>query len=86
MVIETYQNFKWWQKILFYIGLIQIISLWFWIFVLLFRTFNKKYRNKPLKEASTKLLYYFGYFDTLLLFIGILAYFGLITLKNVGSN
>ena len=73
MVIVTYKNFKWWQKTLFYIGLPQVLNLFFWIvFLPLFHKLNPKYKNQNYKETMTKLFYYFGYVHLIVIGIALI--------------
>lgn len=72
MVIATYQKFKWWQKVLFYLGLPQVLNPFFW-FMIILTHLNPKYKNQKYKETATKYLYYFGYVHLIILVLGLIS-------------
>jgi len=57
---KTYRNFKLWQKIIFWLAFINILSLWFWLFVSLLWFNSRKKDKQERKEHIVKGLYYFS--------------------------
>jgi len=79
MAIKTYQDFSLRQKIIFYIGLPQVLNLFYWIvFLPLFFKINNKYRLQNIKEVNIRLLHYFGYIHLIIFFL-IIIQIGIIT-------
>lgn len=57
---KTYKNFKWWQKIIFWLFIPQILNWAFWLYVFLLFLFNKKQDQNERRERYVKGIYYWN--------------------------
>ncbi len=57
---KTYNNFKVWQKVIFWLFIPQLLNWAFWLYVFLLFLVNKKLDEKERRERYVKGIYYWN--------------------------